>query len=70
MGRPLALKLPVHKSIVHALLAWRPTGVADNRRRFLTALTIEACLRASDVAALQVCDLWYDHCTGIGIMGY
>ena len=70
MGRPLALKLPVHKSIIRTLLAWRPTGVADNRCRLLTALATIACLRVSEVAALQVCDLWFDHFTGMGIPGY
>ena len=54
MGRPLAQKLPVHKSIVRTLLAWRPTGVADNRCRLLTALATAACLRMSEVASLQV----------------
>ena len=46
----------------------RGTGVADNRCRLLTALAIEACLR--EVVALQVCNLRFDHFTGMGIPGY
>ena len=70
MGRPLSLKLPIHKSIVAFLLAWRPTSLADNRDRLLTALATVACLRISEVAALQVCDLWFDFFLQYGIRGY
>ena len=70
VGRPLAQKLPVHKSIVRTLLAWRPTGVADNRCRLLTAVATVACLRVSEVTALPVCNLWFDHFTGMGVPGY
>jgi len=69
-GRPLSLKLPVNKHIVRWLLAWRPTKVGEHRARLLTALATIACLRVSEVAALQVCDLWFDHFTGMGIPGY
>ena len=59
MGRPLSLKLPIHKSVVAFLLGWRPASLADNRDRLLTSLATIACLRISEVAALQVCDLWF-----------
>ena len=69
-GRPLSLKLPIHRTIVVRLLAWRPTQVAWNRARLATALATIACLRVSEVAHLQACDLWFDHFTGYGIPGY
>ena len=43
---------------------------ALNRARLLTALATVACLRVSEVAGLQVCDLWTDHFIGYGIPGY
>ena len=55
-GRPLSLKLPIHRTIVVRLLAWRPTQVAWNRARLATALATIACLRISEVAHLQACD--------------
>ena len=62
-GRPLSLKLPIHRTIVVRLLGWRPTQVAWNRARLATALATIACLRTSEVAHLQACDLWFDHFT-------
>ena len=70
IGRPLSLKLPIHRTIVVRLLAWRPTQVAWKCARLATALATIACLRISEVAHLQVCDLWFDHITGYGIPGY
>ena len=70
MGRPLSLKLPIHKSIVAVWLAWRPTSLADNSDSLLTASATVACLRISEVAALQVCDLWFDFFLQYGIRGY
>ena len=69
-GRPLSLKLPIHRSIVAWLLRARPATVAQHRALLLTALATIACLRVSEVARLQVCDLWFDHFTGYGIPGY
>ena len=57
-GRPLSLKLPIHRTIVVRLLAWRPTRLAWNRARLATALATIACLRILEVAHLQACDLW------------
>ena len=37
-GRPLSLKLHIHRTIVVRLLAWRPTQVAWNRARLAMAL--------------------------------
>ena len=70
MGRPLKLKFPVHKGVVRWLLRWRPDSVAANRDRLLTALATIACLRVSEVARLQSCDLWFDHFTGYGVGGF
>ena len=70
MGRPMALKLPIHRSIVARLLRWHPERVAVDRDRLLTVLATIACLRVSEVARLQACDVWFDHFTGTGIPGY
>ena len=70
MGRPMALKLPIHRSIVARLLRWHPERVAVDRDRLLTVLATIACLRVSEVARLQACDVWFDHFTGMGIPGY
>jgi hypothetical protein len=70
MGRPLSLKLPIHKSIVAWLLRWRPISVALNRNRLMAALATLACLRVSELARLQVCDLWFDYLTDWGLPGY
>ena len=69
-GRPIALKLPIQKSTVRWLLAWRPSSVADHRARLMTALATIACLRVNEVARLQVCDLWFDHLTSYGVPGF
>ena len=70
MGRPLSLKLPIHKSVVAKLLRWRPAAVADNRRRLMAALATLACLRVSELCRLQVCDIWFDWHVGWGVDGY
>ena len=70
MGRPLSLKLPIHKSVVVWLLQWRPDHVAANRNRLMAALATLACLRVSELARLQVCDLWFDYLTDWGLPGY
>ena len=70
MGSPMRLKFPIHKAVVAALLRQRPASVADNRNRLLTALATITCLRVSEVARLQTCDLWFDHFTGYGIPGF
>ena len=70
MGRPLSLKLPIHKTVVARLLRWRPESLVENRARLLTALATLACLRVSEVARLQVCDLWFDWHAGWGVPGY
>ena len=62
-GRPLSLKLPIHRTIVVRLLAWRllPMQLAWNRARLATALAqatiASSCLSISEVAYLQACDL-------------
>ena len=69
-GRPLALKLPIQSATVRWLLLWRPTGLAANRARLLTALATIACLRVNEVARLQVCDLWFDYLASYGVSGF
>ena len=69
-GRPLALKLPIQRDTVRWLLLWRPSSLALNRARLLTALATLACLRVNEVARLQVCDLWFDYLTAYGVPGF
>jgi len=69
-GRPIKLKFPIHQAVVRWLLRWRPASVAVNRDRILTALATVACMRVSEVARLQSCDLWFDHFTGYGVHGF
>jgi len=69
-GRPLSLKLPVHRSVVAWLLRHRPDSIATHRARLVTSLATVACLRVSEVARIQVCDLWFDHLTSYGVPGY
>ncbi len=69
-GRPLALKLPIQKTTVRWLLAWRPTALAAQRARLLTAVATLACMRVNEVARLQVCDLWFDYLASYGISGF
>ena len=70
MGRPLALKLPIHRSVVVWLLRFRPDSIADHRDRLLTILATLTCLRVSEAAELTVCDLWFDYFTGMGVPGF
>ena len=69
-GRPLRLKYPIQKHTVRWLLAWRPDKLAAHRARLLTVVATLACLRVSEVALLQVCDLWFDHLAGYGVPGF
>ena len=70
MGRPSALRFPIHRVLVAALLRLRPEGLRDTRDRLLIALATICCLRVAEAAALQICDIWFDFHTGYGIPGY
>lgn len=70
LGRPSALRFPIHRTLVALLLRLRPTSLRDNRDRLLVALATICCLRVSEVALLQVCDVWFDFHTGYGIPGF
>ena len=70
LGRPSALRFPIHRSLVVLLLRLRPSSLRDNRDRLLVALATICCLRVSELVALQVCDLWFDFHTGYGIPGF
>ena len=70
VGRPTALLFPVHRSIVACLLRMRPSLLRDHRDRLMVALATICCLRVAELAALQVCDLWFDFHTGYGIPGF
>ena len=70
LGRPSALRFPIHRTLVATLLRLRPTSLRDNRDRLLVALATICCLRVSEVALLQICDIWFDFHTGYGIPGF
>ena len=70
LGRPSALRFPIHRSLVVLLLRLRPASLRDNRDRLMVALATICCLRVSELVALQVCDLWFDFHTGYGIPGF
>ena len=70
VGRPTALLFPVHRLIVAALLRARPCLLRDQRDRLMVCLATICCLRVAELAALQVCDLWFGFHTGYGISGF
>ena len=70
LGRPSALRFPIHRSLVALLLRLRPASLRDNRDRLMVALATICCLRVSELAALQICDVWFDFHTGYGIPGF
>ena len=59
-GAPRALKLPISRDIVVALLESRTDRLAVLRDKILTVVATIACLRPSEVCALQVCDALFD----------
>ena len=69
-GRPLRLKYPIQKHTVRWLLARNPEALTAHRARLPSVVATLACLRVSEVALLQVCDLWFDHLTGYGVPGF
>jgi hypothetical protein len=69
MGTPFSLKLPIHKSLVHSLLSWRPGHPGQHRDRLIVCLMTIACMRVGEIARLQVCDLWFDFFVAMGIPG-
>lgn len=70
VGRPTALLFPVHRLIIAALLRARPCLLRDQRDRLMVCLATICCLRVAELAALQVCDLWFGFHTGYGIPGF
>ena len=69
-GAPRPLLHPIHRSMVHRLLAWRSTSLADNRDRLATCLATICCLRVAELRALRVCHLLFDFHCSYGIPGY
>ena len=70
VGRPTALLFPVHRLIIAALLGSRPCLLRDQRDRLMVCLATICCLRVAELAALQVCDIWFGFHTGYGILGF
>jgi integrase len=69
-GAPRPLIHPIHRTMVQRLLAWRPSGLADNRDRLATCLATICCLRVAELRALRVCHLLFDFHCSYGIPGY
>jgi len=69
-GHQAAFKLPISKEWIHALLR---STVLDRaklvplRNALATVVATIACLRPSEGAKLQVCDLWYDYDARAGL---
>ena len=63
-GRQSAFKLPVSKEWVQAILRQTvldPSQLVPLRNALATVVATIACLRPSEGAMLQVCDLWFDY---------
>ena len=59
-GKQRQMKYPVHRDMVVALLQANPRTLVELRNGLATVVATMACLRPSEGAALQVCDLWFD----------
>lgn len=59
-GAPRSLKFPIQRSHVVRLLSFGKANIVVARNCLLVATMTICCLRASEAAALQVCDLWFD----------
>jgi hypothetical protein len=60
VGAPKQLKFPIQKEHLHAILALEPATLRALRDQLATAVATVCCLRVGEVAALQLCDVWYD----------
>jgi integrase len=69
-GAPRPLLFPIHKTMVRRLLAWRPTGILDNRDRLATCLATVACLRVAELISLRACNILFNFHCAYGIPGY
>jgi integrase len=69
-GAPRPLLYPIHRSMVHRLLAWRTSSLADNRDRLATCLATICCLRVAELRSLRICHLLFDFHCSYGIPGY
>ena len=56
-GRQVRYKYPIHRSLVVKILAYRPSTLAGCRNCLAAALATICCLRPSEGARLQSCDL-------------
>ena len=65
-GKQRALKYPIHRALVVKLLRSEPDSVVCLRDVLATVVATICCLRPSEGAALQVCDVWFDFDTGAG----
>ena len=69
-GAPRPLLFPIHKTMIHKLLAWRPASVLDNRDRLATCLATITCLRVAELIALRVCNVLFNFHCSYGVPGY
>lgn len=60
-GGPSRFKLPITRRMVVELAESRPSSVKAIRDKMATLVGTICCLRASEIAQLQVCDVLFDH---------
>ena len=69
-GRQSKWLYPIHKSHVAAMLAADPHDVHQWRDLLAASVATICCLRPSEGAALQVCDLWLEWDRRSGVAGF
>ena len=69
-GKQAPWRYPIHRSIVQRLLSWPVHHLPDWRDCLAAACATICCLRPSEGARLQVCDLWLDWDVRAGYPGF
>ena len=69
-GRQVRYKYPIHRSLVVKILAYRPSTLVGCRNCLAAALATICCLRPSEGARLQSCDIFFDFDVASGLRGY
>jgi hypothetical protein len=65
---PDCAQASIHKGNVSWLSAWWPKSLAAHRARLMTASATIGCLRANEVAWLQVGNSWFDYLTAFDVL--
>ena len=69
-GRQRRFTYPIHRSLVAAILRQPVASFAQLRNCLAAVLTTTCCLRPSEGAALQSCDIFFDLDAASGLPGY